>query len=93
MRDHAQNVLFETPFAPHVWHNFAVEVDWDALTLAVFYSENAARLALVRNTTANPTAVAGADGQGDFHFGVLKVRACDRPRDGESAHGWVCSCR
>ena len=77
--DHALNVLFETDFTPYIWHNFAVEVDWDALTLAVLYSENAAQLELVKNTTSNPTAVAGANGQGDFHFGVLKVGACRAP--------------
>ena len=74
VRDHALNVLFTTPFTAGVWHNFAVEVDWNALTLAVWYSEDDALLQQVVQTTSNPTASSGPNGQGDFHFTVLKVR-------------------
>ena len=74
VRDHALNVLFETDFTSGVWHNFAVAVDWDALTLEVFYSQDGDALASVTETESNPTAVSGANGQGDFHFTVLKVR-------------------
>ncbi|RDX48807.1 hypothetical protein OH76DRAFT_1351910 [Lentinus brumalis] len=71
--DHALNVLFSTPFTADVWHNFAVEVDWNARTLAVFYSQDAATLQPVTATVQNPTAASGAAGQGDFHFTVLKL--------------------
>ena len=74
MLDHALNVLFSTPFTADVWHNFAVEVDWNARTLAVFYSQDAEPLQEVTDTVPNPSAVSGSAGQGDFHFGVLKVR-------------------
>ena len=74
MRDHAGNVLFKTAFTPATWHNFAVVVDWDALTLAVYYSQDAVPLELVKDTVANANAVAGSSGQGDFHFTVLMVR-------------------
>ena len=37
---HNGSVLFQTPFDQTVWHNFAVAVDWNALTLQVFYSQN-----------------------------------------------------
>ena len=73
MRDHALNLLFATPFAPGVWHNLAVQVDWTNRTLAVLYSADAAPLAVVTQPTPNLSAQSGADGQGDFHFGVLKV--------------------
>lgn len=71
--DHALNVLFTAPFLPGIWHNFAVQVDWDRLTLAVFYSEGGLPLRPVTKVVANPTAPIGVSGQGDFHIGVLKV--------------------
>lgn len=64
------------PFTPFTWHNFAVQVDWDNLTLGVFYSSNDNKLKPVTGVLQNPTASFGAAGQGDFHFGVLKVREC-----------------
>lgn len=73
VRDHALNLLFETPFTLGNWHNFAVQVDWNNLTLAVLYSTDGAPLKAVTKLVSNPTAVAGAAGQGDFHFTVLKV--------------------
>ena len=73
VRDHALNLLFETPFTPNNWHNFAVQVDWNNLTLAVLYSTDGAPLKAVTKLVSNPTAAAGAAGQGDFHFTVLKV--------------------
>ncbi|KAI0642914.1 hypothetical protein C8Q79DRAFT_916131 [Trametes meyenii] len=82
--DHALNVLFTTPFVPRTWHNFAIEVDWSSRTLAVWYSRNAELLQLVKDTTPNPTAAEGPDGQGDFHFTVLKlpiVNPEDSPED------------
>lgn len=71
--DHSLNVLFTAPFLPGIWHNFAVQVDWNNLTLAVFYSEGRLPLRQVTKVVANPTAPIGASGQGDFHIGVLKV--------------------
>lgn len=71
---HNLTTIFETPFTHGDWHNFAVQVDWNALTLGVYYSQNALPLAATsRKTFADTGAVAGANGQGDFHFGVLKV--------------------
>ncbi|KAI0775552.1 hypothetical protein BD413DRAFT_529338 [Trametes elegans] len=82
--DHAHNVLFNTPFSSDTWHNFAVEVDWNALTLAVYYSQDGDALKLVKDTTSNPTVGSGPNGQGDFHFTVLKlplVNPSDSPSD------------
>lgn len=73
VRDHALNVLFTTPFEAFTWHNFAVQVDWTNRTLAVLFSKDNAPLTVVAPPTPNLSAAAGADGQGDFHFGVLKV--------------------
>ena len=67
------SVVFNTSFTADTWHNFAVLVDWDALTLQAFYSADAAPLAPVSDVVENTNAKAGADGQGDFHFGLLKV--------------------
>jgi len=71
--DHDLNVLFSAPFTCQTWHNFAVVIDWDNLTLAVFYSVGAQPLKLVSPTKKNQGAKAAPDGQGEFHFGVLKV--------------------
>src|ERR1700733_11068180 len=38
IRDHASNLLYQTPFKSDTWHNIAVQVDWDSRTLAVLYS-------------------------------------------------------
>jgi hypothetical protein len=74
--DHSLNVLFTTPFSPTTWHNFAVRVDWDNLTLQVFYSTQAQPLKAVTGVIQNQAVQAGEAGRGDFHFGVLKVRVC-----------------
>jgi len=73
IRSHDSTVLFQTPFDEKTWHNFAVAVDWDKLTLQVFYSQNACPLKSVTKVEDNKGAVKGPDGQGDFHFGLLKV--------------------
>ncbi len=72
--DHDLNVMFSTPFTCQTWHNFAVVIDWDNLTLAVFYSVDAQPLMLVSPTKENQGAKAAPEGQGEFHFGILKVR-------------------
>ncbi|KAI0105656.1 glycoside hydrolase family 131 protein [Nemania sp. FL0031] len=59
--------LFSTPFTEDVFHNFALTLDFDALTTQVFYSQG--NDALVAQTEALANDVSG---QGQFHFGVLK---------------------
>ena len=71
--DHGLNVLFSTPFKCGSWHNFAVVVDWDNLTLAVYYSKGSQALKVVSPTKSNQGVKAGPEGKGEFHFGVLKV--------------------
>jgi len=71
--DHNLNILFSTPFTSDEWHNFAVEVDWSNLTLQVFYSVDAEALENVTEVVPNAGVASGSAGQGDFHFGVLKV--------------------
>lgn len=77
--DHDLNVLFKTPFYRSIWHNFAIEVDWTALTLAVYYSQGRNGLKAVTPTTVNADVASGPTGQGDFHFGVLKVQDTSNP--------------
>jgi Glycoside hydrolase 131 catalytic N-terminal domain len=73
IRAHDGTVLFQTPFLKATWHNFAVIVDWSSLTLQVFYSQDADALKAVTTIQDNSSAGSGPQGQGDFHFGVLKV--------------------
>jgi len=56
-----------------MWHNFAVVVNWSKFTLQVFYSQDGLPLGAVTTVTENSSAGRGPQGQGDFHFGVLKV--------------------
>ncbi|THH21404.1 hypothetical protein EW146_g161 [Bondarzewia mesenterica] len=70
---HDLSVLFHTPFDPLTWHNFAVIVDWTEHTLRVLYSVGATPLRAVTPIVPNSSATAGADGQGEFHFGLLKL--------------------
>ncbi|KAF9265171.1 hypothetical protein L218DRAFT_159775 [Marasmius fiardii PR-910] len=82
--DHNSTVLFQTPFTSSTWHNFAVQVDWNARTLEVFYSTEGDLLVPVTNVKGNPTATVGAAGQGEFHIGVLKLplaNPADSPAD------------
>ncbi|KAI9443006.1 hypothetical protein H4582DRAFT_1872650, partial [Lactarius indigo] len=84
IRSHASKVLFQTPFVENTWHNFAVAVDWDKLTLQVFYSQNACTLKAVTQVEDNSSATKGPNGQGDFHFGLLKlplINPADSPAD------------
>ncbi|KAG6918847.1 hypothetical protein DXG01_011252 [Tephrocybe rancida] len=88
--DHALNILFKTPFSSHTWHNFAVQVDWTQRTLAVFYSKDGQHLVPVtRKPLPNTTVGTGTTGQGDFHFGVLKVGLWKPSRGAESTHTFV----
>ena len=79
VRNHALDLLFETPFTSCDWHNFAIQVDWTHLTLGVFYSVNATLLEAVTGVEGNESAPAGAAGQGDYHFGILKVGSIVAP--------------
>ena len=74
IRSHNQSVLFQTSFDQNAWHNFAVLVDSDGLTLQVFYSQDGCQLQAVTDVEDNSSVPKGPTGQGDFHFGVLKVR-------------------
>ncbi|VDB91652.1 unnamed protein product [Peniophora sp. CBMAI 1063] len=73
-------VVFSTPFTPTVWHNFAVAVNWDALTLEAAYSTEDDKLRRVTAVESNVGAVSGPTGQGDFHIAVLKLPLID-PKD------------
>ncbi|KAF9478220.1 hypothetical protein BDN70DRAFT_63133 [Pholiota conissans] len=88
--DHALDVLFLTPFTTGDWHNFAVQVDWTNRTLAILYSKNGNALKAVTKAVPNLTTAAGSTGQGDFHFGVLKlplVNPADTPANqGDVVH-------
>jgi len=86
--DHDLNVLFSTPFTCQTWHNFAIVVDWDNFTLAVLYSVGAQPLKVVSPTKKNQGAKAAPDGQGEFHFGVLKLPLVD-PSDPPEKRGDV----
>jgi Glycoside hydrolase 131 catalytic N-terminal domain len=74
IRAHNSTLLFETPIEISAWHNFAVVVDWNKLTLQVFHSLNGELLAAVTNVEDNSSVGKGPAAQGDFHFGLLKVR-------------------
>ncbi|KAG1785219.1 uncharacterized protein HD556DRAFT_147270 [Suillus plorans] len=88
VRNHALDLLFETPFTSHDWHNFAVQIDWTNLTLGVFYSTNGELLKAVTSLMENSNASPGAAGQGDYHFGVLKLPLAD-PNETASQQGDV----
>ncbi|KAI9433089.1 hypothetical protein BJY52DRAFT_843011 [Lactarius psammicola] len=77
IRSHSSDVLFKTPFDENKWHNFAVAVDWDKLTLQVFYSQDASPLKAVTKVEDNSSVVKGPNEQGDFHFGLLKLPLID----------------
>jgi len=74
---HNGSVLFQTPFDQTVWHNFAVLVDWDSLTLQVFYSQNGCQLQAVSGVEDNSSATKGPNGQGDLHIGMVKLPLID----------------
>ena len=67
VHDHVGSYLFTTPLIPgFTWYNFAVQVDWDNLTLGVFYSSYNSKATAVAGVLQNPTVSLGATGQGDF---------------------------
>ncbi|KAK5720614.1 hypothetical protein LTR17_014870 [Elasticomyces elasticus] len=65
-----EKTLFETEYSAGTWHNFAVELDFDANTLATYYSKDYANLELVVPATANNNS-----GGGLYHFGIIKLPA------------------
>lgn len=60
-------LIFSQPFDEGVFHNFALKLDFNALTTQVFYSQGCDPLEAVTDEIAN-----NVGGQGQFHFGVLK---------------------
>ncbi|CAH0051076.1 unnamed protein product [Clonostachys solani] len=60
-------LLFQAPFSESVVHNFALKLDFDALTTQVYYSQDDEPLKQVTEATPNDIS-----GQGQFHFGILK---------------------
>ncbi|KAG8733976.1 hypothetical protein FRC10_012048 [Ceratobasidium sp. 414] len=76
-----QPTLSELTPRPH-------QVDWDARTLGVFASKGALPLKKVSKLVSNNSTQTGAAGQGDFHFGVLKLPLAD-PKDTPSQQGDV----
>ncbi|KAI9154881.1 hypothetical protein HJFPF1_07441 [Paramyrothecium foliicola] len=78
-------VLFSTPFSEDVVHNFALKLDFDALTTQVFYSQNQEALKQATEPLANDIS-----GQGQYHFGLLKKPtgpATDITREGFQPSG------
>ncbi|KAG9038331.1 hypothetical protein FRB95_001743 [Tulasnella sp. JGI-2019a] len=79
--DHALNVIYSVPFNSLTWYNFAVQVDWTNRTLGVLASQNGNVLKKVTpKVVPNLSSTAGPDGQGDFHFGMVKLPLAD-PKD------------
>jgi len=60
-------LIFSQPFDGGVFHNFALKLDFNALTTQVFYSQGCDPLEAVTDEIAN-----NVGGQGQFHFGLLK---------------------
>ncbi|KAK4655398.1 hypothetical protein QC762_302140 [Podospora pseudocomata] len=60
-------LLFSVPFLDGVFHNFAVTLDFDALTTQVFFSAGGDPLEAVTQVISN-----NVSGQGQFYFGLLK---------------------
>ncbi|KAB5595414.1 hypothetical protein CTheo_1091 [Ceratobasidium theobromae] len=82
--DFSNKVIFSIPFPSNSWVNLAVQVDWDALTLAVFASKGAFPLKPVTPLLPNVGAPSGAGGKGEFHVGLLKYPIAN-PKDGDNA--------
>ncbi|KAL9106095.1 MAG: hypothetical protein Q9227_008840 [Pyrenula ochraceoflavens] len=62
-----QETLWQTTFTGNIWHNFGLELDFDANTLQVLYSTGEDPLASVTTATAD-----NLSGMGEYHFGILK---------------------
>ncbi|KAG8681369.1 hypothetical protein FRC11_001197 [Ceratobasidium sp. 423] len=86
--DHALNVLYSTPFDLNTWHNFAIQVDWDARTLGVFASKGGSKLKKVTKLVPNNSTQPVPEGRGDFHFGLLKLPLAN-PNDTAEQQGDV----
>ncbi|KEP49191.1 hypothetical protein V565_105800 [Rhizoctonia solani 123E] len=71
--NHALDVLYNTPFDSQTWHNFAIQVDWDARTLGVFASKGGEELKQVSDMVSNNSTKPVPDGRGEFHFGIIKL--------------------
>ncbi|KAI1338880.1 hypothetical protein F5Y15DRAFT_385690 [Xylariaceae sp. FL0016] len=64
---------WDTEFTADTWHNIAYEIDFDAGTVAFWYSTGADDLAL----TVEAVSVSASSNGADWHLGVLEL-----PRDG-----------
>ncbi|KAG8759190.1 hypothetical protein FRC11_002412 [Ceratobasidium sp. 423] len=83
--DFSNKAIYSAPFpADGSWTNLAIQVDWNALTLAVFASQGALPLKAVTGLVPNEGVPSGTAGQGEFHFGLLKYPIAD-PKDGANA--------
>jgi hypothetical protein len=65
--------LFQASYVTFTDIAICFQVDWDSRTLGVFASKGAFPLKKVSKLVTNNSTQLGATGQGDFHFGVLKV--------------------
>jgi len=78
IRAHDGTVLFHTPFLQHMWHNFAVLINWEKYVIEVFYSTGARILEAVTMAKVQESFVTNALLKlGEFHFGVLKLPLID----------------
>jgi len=67
-------VLFEAPFLPQVWHNFAIELNYESNNVRVFYSF--ATNPLTQRTSQITNDLSGS---GELHFGLLKKPTGNTP--------------
>lgn len=67
VNDDKPGMIFSKPFAPDVFHNFGITLNFDMNTTQVFYSTGKSPLKQVTKPIANDLS-----GRGQFHFGMLK---------------------
>lgn len=60
--------LYEINFTDDVWHNFAVQINFDTSRLSAYYSQDNNPLQRVVNNISND-----ATGRGQYHLGILKL--------------------
>ncbi|KAI5778590.1 hypothetical protein EDC01DRAFT_634691 [Geopyxis carbonaria] len=64
----AATTLHDVDFTAGVWHNYAVQIDFDGSTLAAWYSTDKNPLKSVAAKRSND-----ATGKGQYHIGMLKL--------------------
>ncbi|CAE6523452.1 unnamed protein product [Rhizoctonia solani] len=83
--DFNNKAIYSTSFpADGSWTNLAIQVDWNALTLAAFVSQGALPLKAVIGLLPREGVPSGTARQREFHLGVLKYPIAD-PKDGANA--------